>query len=141
MRGITRRGAWLAMAAAWFALPGCHYRYDFEGALVAIPKAQELLTTVPNVAIVGVSDRGQVFPKRLLVRGVDYAVVWVAAGKALSIRFEGAAITVACADDMALCVAGPFPAAEHDYTYTGTVTDKDGAPHDLDPHLEVVKAR
>ena len=66
---------------------GCTRNLVCKDALMALPKAQELVAHVPDVAIAVISQEGHVFPKRLIVRQNLHAIVWVANADSLTIRF------------------------------------------------------
>lgn len=134
----SRAVPWLVTALG-LALGGCHYRYDFNGALIALPKAQDLFKTVPNIDIILVAPDGIVFPKDLLIRQNTYAVVWVTAGKNLKLKFQNAQIVPTCDAAGQVCSVGPLDLPYGAYEYTGTVDDANGNTSKLDPHLEVVK--
>ncbi|MGE5278954.1 MAG: hypothetical protein ACM3SU_18325 [Acidobacteriota bacterium] len=129
------------VAAAGIALAGCTVRIDCQTALQGIPTVEQV--RAPDVAIAVVTKDGHVFPKRLIVRGGEHAIVWVADGQALSIVFEaGAPIRPECSG--AICVVKDPPAKPAGepvvYKYKGTVTPKEsGKPVNFDPGLEVVK--
>jgi len=138
LRKRSRAVPWLAMAFG-LALGGCHYRYDFNGALIALPKAQDLYKSTPNVDIVLVAPDGTVFPKDVLIRQNTYAVVWVTAGKNLKLQFQNGQIVPTCDPAGQICSVGPLNLPYAPYAYTGTVDDANGKTNKLDPHLEVVK--
>ncbi len=129
------------VAVLCIALSGCTVRIDCQTALQGIPKAVSL--HAPDVAIAVVTKDGHVFPKDLIVRGGDHAVVWVAEGQALSIAFKKAPFQAVC--EGAICwLTQPPPKPEGEkpivYEYGGTITPAGaGAPISLDPGLEVVK--
>jgi hypothetical protein len=124
--------------ALGLALGGCHYRYDFNGALIALPKAQDLFKTVPNIDIILVAPNGIVFPKDLLIRQNTYAVVWVTAGKNLKLTFKDSRIVPSCDAAGQVCTVGPLNLPQVPYEYGGTVDDANGNTSKLDPHLVVV---
>jgi hypothetical protein len=132
-------------AIAWFvatlglALTGCHYRYDFSGVLIAIPTAQKLVLTVPNIDIVLVADDGTVFPKEVLIRQTTHAVIWVSPGDNLDVAFKDSRIKPDCKTTPHTCTLGILTLPYDSYEYGGNVTDSHGTIHKLDPHLEVVK--
>lgn len=133
-----RRARIWALAALCPALASCTIRIDCATAVKGIPTAQSL--TTPDVAIAVVTREGHVFPKTLITRARQHAIVWVADGESLSITFEaGAPVRVEC--NGPICVAQPpsEPSGEKAYQYGGTVTPKEGKPVKLDPQLEVVK--
>jgi len=133
-----RPGIWL-LAALGLSLAGCHYRYDFNGALIALPKAQQIVHTTPNVDVVLVAEDGTVFPKELLIRPKTYAVVWVTSGKSLNVTFDDPSVKPTCGPDLPICILGPLDLPYAAYGYGGQVTDKDGFPHRLDPKIEIVR--
>jgi len=133
----SRAVPWLAMAFG-LALGGCHYRYDFNGALIALPKAQDLFKTVPNIDIVLVAPDGTVFPKDVLTRQNTYAVVWVTPGKNLKLHFTDPRIVPVCDTVGQICTVGPLNLPYFPYEYTGFVDDANGKTSKLDPHLVVV---
>jgi hypothetical protein len=137
LSGARRARIWVLVALCP-ALASCAIRIDCATALKGIPTAQSL--QAPDVAIAVVTREGHVFPKRLITRAKQHAIVWVADGESLSIEFkEGAPVRVECKGP--ICVAQPpsEPSGERAYEYGGTVTPKEGKPTPLDPKLEVVK--
>lgn len=126
------------VATLGLALTGCR-SYDFSGALIAIPTAQKLVLTVPNIDIVLVADDGAVFPKEILIRQTTHAVVWVSAGNNLEVAFKDTRIQPDCKTTPHVCSLGILTLPYARYEYSGHVTDSHGTVHTLDPHLEVVK--
>lgn len=145
MRRLRRQGSpigiWLA-AVLCCASIGCTRRYEFNTALIGIPKAQQLLPTVKNIDIILIAPDGKAFPDQLLIRANSYAVVWVAAGKSLDLKFEDSAIPAPICEvhpPGVVCVAGPLNLAPGAYKYKGRLIDNEGIGHDIDPHVEIVK--
>jgi hypothetical protein len=129
----------LLLLAAGAAAAGCTTQFNFGDALIAIPAANDMLNQSPDVAIVVVNgDNGHVYPKKLIVRQGQHAIVWVAAADKLIVTFPGGELTPQCAG--AICTS-KAPAAVSEgpgFEYGGTVT-KAGVDRALDPRLEVVR--
>jgi hypothetical protein len=123
------------------ALVGCKRHYEFNTALIGIPKAQELFKTIPNIDVILVAPDGTVFPKDLLIRADTYAVVWVAVGKKLELTFENSTIKPLCElqPPGVICAAGPLTLPPGPYMYKGILTDNEGKEHKIDPNVEIVK--
>ena len=128
----------LLLLAAGVVAAGCTTQFNFGDALIAIPAANEMLNQSPDVAIVVVNgDNGHVFPKRLIVRKGQHAIVWVAAADKLVVTFPSGELTPQCAG--AICTSkAPVAVSEGaGFEYGGKVT-KGGVEKPLDPRLEVV---
>lgn len=108
----------------------------------ALKQAKSILPPPPDgdVAIAVVDSDGHVYPKKLIVRKSNYAIVWVADSDKLDLHFVGSppAVAVTCLGP--ICYAGTPPAVESGrpgYEYQGTV-GTGSSSRALDPHLEVV---
>ncbi len=118
---------------------GCR-KYEFNTALIGIPKAQDLFRSTKNIDFVVVAEDGTVFPKELLIANDTYAIVWVGQGTKLELEFANPQIKPVCDPHMPMiCVAGPLHLPPGYYPYKGKITDKGGTKSELDPHLEVVR--
>jgi hypothetical protein len=106
----------------------------------ALKQAKDILPPGGEVAFVAISDKGEVYPKTLIVRKGVHAIVWVADSDALKVTFAQTPppVNVTCAGPICWAPTPPTTASgTPGFEYVGSV-GIGSKEKPLDPRLEVV---